>query len=166
MNAGAYGGEMKDILESAELLLPDGSVRCFTGEELELGYRHSNIPALGAIVLSATFVLTPGEKEEILAEMKRYAESRREKQPLAFPSAGSAFKRPPGDTAARLLDEAGCKGLRIGGAAISEKHAGFLVNLEHASAADVRAVLAAAAERVEARFGVRLEPEIRFLGEF
>ena len=117
-------------------------------------------------MLSATFVLTPGEKEEILAEMKRYAESRREKQPLNYPSAGSAFKRPPSDTAARLLDEAGCKGLRIGGAAISEKHAGFLVNLEHASAADVRAVLTAAAERVEECFGVRLEPEIRFLGEF
>ena len=166
MNAGAYGGEMKDVLESAELLLPDGSVRHFTGAELELSYRHSNIPELGAIVLSAVFVLQPGEKEEILAEMKRYAESRREKQPLEFPSAGSAFKRPAGDIAARLLDTAGCKGLRVGGAAISEKHAGFLVNLDHASAADVRAVLKEAADRVEAQSGIRLEPEIRFLGEF
>ena len=166
MNAGAYGSEIKDILECTELLFPDGSVREVGAEELDFSYRHSNISARGAIVLSATFRLRPGEREEILEEMQSYAAFRREKQPLEFPSAGSAFKRPAGDVAARLLDAAGCKGLRIGGAAISEKHAGFLVNLDHASAADVRAVLREAAARVEAQSGVRLEPEICFLGEF
>ena len=137
MNAGAYGGEIKDILESAEILETDGSRCAVTAEELELGYRTSNILPLGRTVLSARFRLKPGDPEEIAAKMKDLNGRRKDKQPLEYPSAGSTFKRPEGYFAGKLIEDAGCKGLTVGGAQVSEKHAGFVINIGDATAKDV-----------------------------
>lgn len=166
MNAGAYGGEMRDVLEEVTLLEMDGSLCRVPAQELELGYRTSNIPALGRIVLEAGYRLKSGKPEDIAARMQEFNSRRKEKQPLEYPSAGSTFKRPEGYFAGQLIDEAGCKGLRIGGAQISEKHAGFLINTGDATAADVLTLICEVKRRVLEHSGVELHPEVRMLGEF
>ena len=164
MNAGAYGSEMKNVLVNAVLLTKDGAVIRRTGEELELGYRTSNIPAEGLTVLEAEFQLQPGDKNEILQVMNDLAAKRREKQPLEYPSAGSTFKRPEGYFAGKLIDDAGLRGFQVGGAQVSEKHCGFVINRDQATAADVEELCRQVAEKVKEQFGVDLEMEIKRLG--
>ena len=163
MNAGAYGGCMADALKSVRVLYPDGSVRELDVDELELGYRTSRIATEGLVVLSATFALRRGDPDGIRTTMDDLTRKREEKQPLELPSAGSTFKRPEGYFAGKLIMDAGLMGYQVGGAAVSTKHAGFVVNLGGATAADVRAVIAHVQDEVERQFGVRLEPEVRFL---
>ncbi len=164
MNAGAYGGCMADVLKSVRVLLADGSVDTLGVDELNLGYRKSRIADEGMVVLSATFALKKGEPEEIRATMDELTRKREEKQPLEMPSAGSTFKRPEGYFAGKLITDAGLKGWQSGGAAVSKKHAGFVVNVGDATAADVHAVIEHVQDEVERQFGVRLQPEVRFLG--
>ena len=164
MNAGAYGGCMADVLKSVRVLLADGSVDTLGVDELNLGYRKSRIADEGMVVLSATFALKKGEPEEIRAAMDELTRKREEKQPLELPSAGSTFKRPEGYFAGKLITDAGLKGWQSGGAAVSKKHAGFVVNVGGATAADVHAVIEHVQDEVERQFGVRLQPEVRFLG--
>ena len=164
MNAGAYDGCMADVLSSVTCLMPDGSVRDIAVSDLALGYRKSRIRDEGLVVLSATMSLRPGKRGEIRAKIEDLTERRESKQPLELPSAGSTFKRPEGYFAGKLITDAGLKGYQSGGAAVSTKHAGFVVNVDHATAADVRAVISHVQDEVERQFGVRLEPEVRFLG--
>lgn len=163
MNAGAYGGEMKDVLESAEIALPDGTLREVPAEELELSYRHSALEGSGALVTAATVKLTPAEPEAIRARMRELMEKRRASQPLDMPSAGSTFKRPVGGYAAALIDQAGLKGFAIGGAQVSEKHAGFVINRGGATFDDVLRLMEHIQKTVLEKSGVRLEPEVRIL---
>ncbi len=163
MNAGAYGGEMKDVLESAEIALPDGTLREVPAEELELSYRHSALEGSGALVTAATVKLTPAEPEAIRARMRELMEKRRASQPLDMPSAGSTFKRPVGGYAAALIDQAGLKGFAIGGAEVSEKHAGFVINRGGATFDDVLRLMEHIQKTVLEKSGVRLEPEVRIL---
>lgn len=163
MNAGAYGGEMKDVLESAEIALPDGTVREVPAEELELSYRHSALEGSGALVTAVTVKLTPAEPEAIRVRMRELMEKRRASQPLDMPSAGSTFKRPVGGYAAALIDQAGLKGFAIGGAQVSEKHAGFVINRGGATFDDVLRLMEHIQKTVLEKSGVRLEPEVRIL---
>ena len=166
MNAGAYGGEMKDVVKRVRVLLPDGTTEDWATEEMELSYRSSRMMKEGAIVLSVTLWLALGEKETVKRRMQELREQRIEKQPLEYPSAGSTFKRPEGYFAGKLIMDAGLRGYAVGDAAVSEKHCGFVINKGEATAADVRQLMKEVSEKVEAEFGVRLEPEVRFLGEF
>ncbi len=161
MNAGAYGGEMKDIVECVEIMDFSGNIRTLTNEEMEFSYRHSCLEETGDIVISAVLQLCPGDTEEIKAKMKELQAKRSASQPLDLPSAGSAFKRPQQGYAAALIDQSGLKGYQVGGAAISTKHAGFAVNLGGATAADVRALLQQVSDLVFEKHGIRLEPEVR-----
>ncbi len=161
MNAGAYGGEIKDVCIRAEVMDAGGNIRVLSGDEMGFSYRHSCLEDSGEIVLSADFALRPAATEDIRAAMQELMGRRKSSQPLELPSAGSAFKRPAGGYAAALIDQAGLKGFQIGGAAVSEKHAGFVVNLGGATAADVKALLQAVADRVYEASGIRLEPEVR-----
>ncbi len=161
MNAGAYGGEIKDIAESVEIMDFNGDIRHLTGEEMGFSYRHSILEEQEAIVISALFRLTPHEPEAIKTRMKELQAKRSASQPLDLPSAGSAFKRPVGGYAAALIDQAGLKGYQVGGAAISTKHAGFAVNLGRATAEDVKNLLAQVSDIVFEKSGIRLEPEVR-----
>ena len=164
MDAGAYGGEMKDVLASARVLSPDGSAETLGAEELGLSYRHSALEGSGRVLTGAVFRLRPDSGAEIAARMRALAEKRRASQPLEWPSAGSTFKRPQGGYAAAMIDQAGLKGLAVGGAKVSEKHAGFIINAGGATYADVTALIAEVQRRVFERFGVMLEPEVRILG--
>ena len=164
MNAGAYGGEMVQVAVSARFLRPDGEIETVSGQDLGLSYRHSAFMEREGVILSARFRLTPGDPEAILARMRELSEKRRASQPLELPSAGSAFKRPVGGYAAALIQNAGLKGFRVGGAAVSEKHSGFVVNLGGATAADVLSLLEQVRARVLADSGIALEPEIRLWG--
>ena len=164
MNAGAYGGCMADVLKCVRVLRADGTQDTLDVDELDLGYRHSRIADEGMIVLSATFDLHHGNPEKIRETMDELTRQREEKQPLDLPSAGSTFKRPEGFYVGKLVTDAGLRGYQSGGAAVSKKHAGFVVNVDHATAADVHAVIEHVQDEVERQFGVRLEPEIRFLG--
>lgn len=164
MNAGAYGGEMKDVLASARVLSPDGSAETMGAEELGLSYRHSALEGSGRVLTGAVFRLRPDSGAEIAARMRALAEKRRASQPLEWPSAGSTFKRPQGGYAAAMIDQAGLKGLAVGGAKVSEKHAGFIINAGGATYADVTALIAEVQRRVFECFGVMLEPEVRILG--
>lgn len=166
MNAGAYGGEMQDIVRQVTVLDQEGVVRTLTGEEMQFGYRTSLAKKKGYIVLEAILELKPGEKEQIREKMQTLKAKRIEKQPLEYPSAGSTFKRPEGYFAGKLIMDAGLRGARVGDAQVSEKHCGFVVNTGHATAADVRELMRQIQEKVQEQFGVRLEPEVRFLGEF
>ena len=166
MNAGAYGGEMVNVVESADCIWPNGEKRTLTVEELALGYRHSALMENGGIVLGVTLQLTPGDYETIAATMKDLMGRRREKQPLEYPSAGSFFKRPEGYFAGKLIQDAGLKGFAVGDAQISEKHAGFVVNRGHATAADMVELCRQVQEKIKETDGVLLEPEVRFIGEF
>ncbi len=161
MNAGAYGGEIKDVCHSVDVMTMDGVVHTWSGEEVAFGYRHSRLEDEGGIVVSALFSLTPKDPDEIKAYMQELAAKRRASQPLDKPSAGSAFKRPVGGYAAALIDGAGLKGYQVGGAAVSEKHAGFAVNLGNATAEDVKNLLKEVSDIVMKKTGIRLEPEVR-----
>ena len=161
MNAGAYGGEIKDVCTRVRIMEPDGTARWITNEEAAFSYRHSAIEDNPWIVVAAEFELTPRPEAEVWAKMKELIGKRRASQPLDLPSAGSAFKRPVGGYAAALIDQTGLKGFRIGGAAVSEKHAGFVVNLGGATAADVKELLQQVSDKVFDHTGIRLEPEVR-----
>ena len=164
MNAGAYGGEIKDCLKSAEVLDGDGNILTLTPSELELSYRHSNITERAYTVLSASFELKRGDSETISKTVEELAAKRKEKQPLEFPSAGSTFKRPEGYFAGKLIDDCGLRGFTVGGAQVSEKHCGFVINRGGATAEDVMKLISAVQRTVSDRFSVLLEPEVRFLG--
>lgn len=166
MNAGAYDGCIADVLENATCLMPDGKVQEFAASDLEFGYRASRIRTDGLVVLSAAFKLQPGDAAAIAARVAELTEARESKQPLELPSAGSTFKRPEGYFAGKLITDAGLKGYQSGGAAVSTKHAGFVVNVGGATAADVRAVIEHVQAEVKRQFGVELEPEVRMVGEF
>ncbi len=161
MNAGAYGGEMKDVLCRVEALDGEGQPRSFAREELGLDYRTSRFEKKGGVILSAQFTLRPAPRDEIVARMEEFLARRNEKQPLDKPSAGSTFKRPKGAFAAALIEQCGLKGFRVGGAAVSEKHSGFVVNLGGATARDVLAVADEVARVVQEQTGILLEKEIR-----
>ena len=161
MNAGAYGGEIKDICESVDVMDVEGNIFTLTSEQMAFSYRHSVLEETAGIVVSAVFKLEPKPEPEIRARMKELQGKRSAAQPLDLPSAGSAFKRPVGAYAAALIDEAGLKGFKVGGAAISEKHAGFAVNLGGATAADMRQLLKQVSDIVFEKSGIRLEPEVK-----
>ncbi len=164
MNAGAYGGEIRQVLRRVRVLTADLSLQDVPAEELDMGYRHSRVMDEGWIVLEAEFCLKPGDREQIERRMEELRRARQEKQPLEYPSAGSTFKRPPGYFAGKLIMDAGLAGLRIGDAQVSEKHCGFVINRGHATAADVLAVIRTVQETVLRTSGVQLEPEVRFIG--
>ena len=162
MNAGAYGGEIKDICESVDVMDLDGCLHHYSCSEMEFSYRHSVLEESCGIVVSAVFRLEPKTEAEIRTRMKELQGKRSASQPLDLPSAGSAFKRPVGGYAAALIDEAGLKGYAVGGAAISTKHAGFAVNLGGATARDMKALFRQVSDIVYEKSGIRLEPEVRF----
>ena len=166
MNAGAYGGEMKDVLQSVKVLTEEGELLILTTEELELGYRHSCVPERKYIVVEATMELTAKPEEEIRAYMAELRAKRIEKQPLEYPSAGSTFKRPEGYFAGKLIMDAGLRGYTVGGAQVSEKHCGFVINKGDATAADVRQLMQDVHDRVKEQFDVELEPEVKLIGSF
>lgn len=166
MNAGAYGGEMKDVLVEVTVMDADGNIFTIPAEKLELGYRTSIIKKAGYIVLEAKIRLEEGNQEAIRERMKELTIQRTTKQPLEFPSAGSTFKRPEGYFAGKLIQDAGLRGYRVGGAQVSEKHCGFVINCGNASAADVDELMKQVSAKVEEQFGVTLEPEVKRLGEF
>ena len=161
MNAGAYGGEMKQVLSAATVWFPDEGVRRMPVEELDLSYRHSIFSGRQGAVLEAEFLLEPGDPAHIQAQTADFDRRRREKQPLEYPSAGSTFKRPEGHFAGALIEQCGLKGFRIGGAQVSEKHAGFVINAGGASCAEVLALIAHIQKTVYDRTGVHLEPEVK-----
>jgi UDP-N-acetylmuramate dehydrogenase len=161
MNAGAYGGEICDICVSVEVMRADGSLETISAQQMDFSYRHSRLEEEYGIVVCAVFRLIPKPETQIRAQMQDLMTRRKASQPFDLPSAGSAFKRPVGGYAAALIDQAGLKGFRIGDAAVSEKHAGFVVNLGNATAADVRSVLQAVSDRVYENAQIRLEPEVR-----
>ena len=166
MNAGADGGEMKDIIECVTLLTPDREVLILPQDQMEFGYRESIVSKENYIVLEAKLRLQKGEPEAIEAKMKEYSEARRSKQPLEYPSAGSTFKRPEGYYAGKLIMDAGLAGYRVGDAQVSEKHCGFVINCGQATAKDVTAVMNDVIHRVAEAYQVELEPEVRKIGEF
>ena len=166
MNAGAYGGEMKDIIKSVKVLDTQGEVRVLPKEELKMGYRTSIVKEKGYTVLSVELELTRGNQEEIRNTMEDLKERRTSKQPLEMPSAGSTFKRPEGYFAGKLIMDSGLRGFSVGGAQVSEKHCGFVVNKGGATAMDVLNLIREVQRRVKEQFGVDLETEVRFLGEF
>ena len=166
MNAGAYGGEIKDVLIDATVLTAAGELKTVTRDELDLSYRHSIVPEKGYIVLSARFRITPKPKDEIKSYMAELRAKRVEKQPLEYPSAGSTFKRPEGYFAGKLIMDAGLRGYSVGDAQVSEKHCGFVVNKGEAAAADVLTLIKDVQETVLKQFGVKLEPEVKMIGEF
>jgi UDP-N-acetylmuramate dehydrogenase len=161
MNAGAYGGELCQVCRRVEIMDLEGNLRTLTNEDMEFSYRHSVLEERFAIVVSAVFALEPMEISAIRARMKELMSKRSASQPLDKPSAGSAFKRPVGGYAAALIDSAGLKGFRVGDAAISDKHAGFAVNLGTATAQDVKSLLLQVSDKVFEHSGIRLEPEVR-----
>ena len=166
MNAGAYGGEMKDVTVGVKVLSGDGSILNLDAAQMDFSYRHSCVAERGYLVLEAVFVLQKADPERILSRMEELKEQRVGKQPLEYPSAGSTFKRPQGYFAGKLIMDAGLAGFTIGDAQVSQKHCGFVINRGNAKAADVLAVIRHVQKTVQAQFGVELEPEVRMLGEF
>ena len=166
MNAGAYGSEMANVVQTVDVLSADGSVQTLSNEQMQFGYRSSIIRGTGSVVLTAVLALTEGEPEEIRATMAELAARRADKQPLEYPSAGSTFKRPTGFFAGKLIMDAGLRGFTVGGAQISEKHCGFVINRNHATAQDVYMLISQVQDKVQHDFGVRLEPEVIMLGDF
>lgn len=163
MNAGAYGGEMSNVLMEVKVLCPDGSIKWKDVSELELGYRKSNILANNEIVLAAKLKLAHGNKDEIRAQIEDLNNRRSDKQPLEYPSAGSTFKRPEGYFAGKLIDDAGLRGFRLGGAAVSQKHCGFVINYDNASSDDIKNLIEHIKANVYEKFGVKLECEVRMI---
>ena len=166
MNAGAYGGEMKDVVIETDFLAEDGSLKTLAGDAHQFAYRKSAFSGTSCIILRSRLHLSPGDPDTIRETMRELNSRRKEKQPLNYPSAGSFFKRPEGHFAGKLLEDAGLKGLSCGGAQISEKHAGFMINTGGATAQDVCALMNRVQKIVYEQFGVSLEPEVRFLGDF
>lgn len=166
MNAGAYGGEISECLESAEVLMPSGDIKIFSNEEMNFSYRMSEVQKNSGIVISATFGLSVGNHEEIQAKMDELNELRRSKQPLEYPSCGSVFKRPEGHFTGPLIIKAGLQGHWVGGAQVSEKHAGFIVNKNHeASATDYINLIKLIQKTIKEKFDIELETEVRIIGE-
>lgn len=165
MNAGAYDGEINDVFDSCDVLLEDGTIKTFTKEEMDFAYRHSAVQELHGIILRTRFALQKGDKAVIEARMKELTELRQLKQPLEYPSCGSVFKRPQGHFTGKLIQDAGLQGLKWGGAQISEKHAGFIVNIDHATATDYVELIAHIQKTIKEKFGVTLETEVRIIGE-
>lgn len=166
MNAGAYGSEMKDVLTRVKVMTRQGEILYLTPEELEMGYRTSLVKKEGYLVLEAEMELQEGDPDEIRSLMRELMERRTSRQPLEFPSAGSTFKRPAGYFAGKLIMDSGLAGYQVGGARVSEKHCGFVINTGNATAADVFHLMEMVSERVWEKFGVTLEPEVQFLGDF
>lgn len=166
MNAGAYDGEMKDILAQAAVLGEDGKIQNLSAEELDLSYRHSCIPERNGVVLNASLQLKKGNPDDIRARMEELRKKRTEKQPLEYPSAGSTFKRPEGHFAGKLIMDAGLSGFRVGGAEVSKKHCGFVINKGNATAADILLLIQEVTKKVKEQFGVVLVPEVKIIGEF
>ncbi|MCR4397598.1 MAG: UDP-N-acetylmuramate dehydrogenase [Firmicutes bacterium] len=165
MNAGAYGGEMKDVVESVEVLTEEGELRTMRGDTIGFSYRHSVFQESGDIVVAARFSLKPGDRPDIQRKMGEFTARRRERQPLDRPSAGSVFRRPEGAFVGTLVEKAGLKGHRIGGAAVSEVHAGFIINCGDATARDVLRLMEHVQDVVFREYGVRLVPELKIVGE-
>ncbi|MBQ3866568.1 MAG: UDP-N-acetylmuramate dehydrogenase [Clostridia bacterium] len=163
MNAGAYDGELSRVVTEVRALMPDGSIRAFTGEEAGFGYRVSAFQENGGVILSARFALRSGDRAAIREKMDDLMARRREKQPLEYPSCGSTFKRFPGRYTAQMIDQAGLKGARIGGAMVSEKHAGFIINYDRASSSDILELIELVKKTIREREGVEIQCEIRFL---
>ena len=163
MNAGAYGGEMKDVIYAANAIDADGNTIGFTPEDMKLSYRHSAFMDENLIITDMVFKLEFGDKELIKATMDDYNGRRRDKQPLNFPSAGSFFKRPEGNFAGKLIEDAGLKGLRVGGAEVSTKHSGFIINVDNATSDDIIKLMNKVQDEVKAKFGIMLEPEVRII---
>ena len=163
MNAGAYGGEMSQVVTTVTVVNRNGEIMELDNSTMEYGYRTSVIQNQSFVVTKVTFQLQPGDPEQIAAKMEELAIRRREKQPLEYPSAGSTFKRPEGHFAGQLIMEAGLRGYSVGGAKVSEKHCGFIINTGNATAEDVKDVIWEVQRRVKERFHVELEPEIKFL---
>ena len=161
MNAGAYGGEISQVCESVDVMYMDGTIVTLDASEMQFSYRHSRLEVDGGIVTSVILKLQPGNESEIREKMQQLMQKRKSSQPLEFPSAGSAFKRPIGGFAAALIDEAGLKGYRVGNAAVSEKHAGFVVNLGNATSDQVKTLFKNVSDIVFEKSGIRLEPEVR-----
>lgn len=166
MNAGAYGGELKDVLKEVTVMTREGELLTIPVDKLEMGYRTSIIKTSGYLVLEAVISLKKGDEEKIRAVMKDLSERRTEKQPLDYPSAGSTFKRPEGYFAGKLIMDSGLRGYRVGGAQVSEKHCGFVINAGGATAEDVRSLMDHVIQVVREKYGVTLEPEVKFLGDF
>ena len=166
MNAGAYGGELKDVLKEAVVMTEQGEILTLPVEKLDMGYRTSRIKKAGYLVLEARLVLEQGDMDKIRDITKDLTEKRVSKQPLEYPSAGSTFKRPEGYFAGKLIMDAGLRGYQVGDAQVSEKHCGFVINKGNATAADVLTLIENVREKVQELFGVTLEPEVKFLGEF
>lgn len=165
MNAGAYGGEMKDVISKVEVIDFEGNLLEFTNQEMEFNYRKSKITNKNLIVVSATLELEKGKFEEIKAQIDDYTNRRRTKQPLEFPSAGSTFKRPKEGYASKLIEDSGLKGLTVGGAKVSEKHSGFIINFDNATAQDVLDLIEKVKEKVNEKFNIQLEEEVKIIGE-
>ena len=166
MNAGAYGGEMKDVLKEVTVLTPEGEILTLQADELHMGYRTSVVKEAGYIVLEAVLSLAKGDPEAIRSRMQELAGMRSSKQPLSYPSAGSTFKRPEGYFAGKLIMDSGLAGYQVGGAQVSEKHCGFVINAGGATARDVRTLMDNVRDIVYKKYGVTLEPEVKFLGDF
>ena len=166
MNAGAYGGELKDVLKEAVVMDREGNIFTVPVEKLAMGYRTSLVKTAGYLVLEVVISLKKGSQEEIRDTMKDLADRRISKQPLEYPRAGSTFKRPEGYFAGKLIMDAGLRGYQVGGAQVSEKHCGFVINKGNATAADVCRLMADVQAKVQEQFGVTLEPEVKFLGDF
>ena len=165
MNAGAYGGEMKDVIREVSYIDDDGKVKTATGDDCDFGYRQSIFNKGNKIIISAKITLNKGNKEEILATMRDLNARRKDKQPLEYPSAGSTFRRPEGHFAGALIESSGLKGTRIGGAEVSEKHAGFIINADNATSKDVLDLIAHVQKVVREKHGVELHPEVKIIGE-
>ena len=166
MNAGAYGGEMKDVVTAVTVLTKDGKIKTLTGEDMKFRYRGSVVEDEGYIVLEAVMELKEGNLEEIQARIDELSVQRKTKQPIEYPSAGSTFKRPEGYFAGKLIQDANLRGYQVGGAQVSEKHCGFVINAGGATAADVMQLMQDVSDKVNAQFGVTLEPEVKRIGEF
>ncbi|MBR5516479.1 MAG: UDP-N-acetylmuramate dehydrogenase [Firmicutes bacterium] len=165
MNAGAYGGEMVQVVKTVRVISPDGMEdKIMSNEEMEMSYRHSILEENGYIAVEAVLELTKGDKEAIMAEMKELATKRNTKQPVTYPSAGSTFKRPEGHFAGKLVEDAGLKGVSVGGAEVSTLHSGFIINKGNATATDILELIALVQNRVYDEFGVELKPEVRIIG--
>ena len=164
MNAGAYGGEIKDVVTKVRVLLPDGTIRDYTREEMAFGYRRSRVIEEQGIVLEAELELKADDPETIAARMEALREKRVAKQPLEYASAGSTFKRPEGYFAGKLIEDSGLRGFRVGDAQVSEKHCGFVINRGNATASEIMELIQEVQKRVYEQSGVRLEPEVKLLG--
>lgn len=166
MNAGAYGGEMKDVVERVQVLCGSGELKTLNGEEMEFSYRHSIVPKLNGIVLKTVFRLEEADESLIRTKMELLKNQRAQKQPLEYASAGSTFKRPKGYFAGKLIMDSGLRGFQVGGAQVSEKHCGFVINRGDATAADILGVIRHVQKTVKEKFGVDMETEVRMIGEF